>query len=229
MPERLATEAAEQAVISSYDPHGIELKVQAAARALLVLSEMYYPGWEAEVDGSPATIHKVDGALRGILVPAGNSRIVLRYAPRSFAAGTALSLLTSVDALVFGATALWSGSWSLRKVKYSAPANSCNDLCCSPRLLCVMAQCDCSKAEFHMTYGARCAMATQLPYRWPGYRATKRFPDHLAAKFSLDMDRTLATSLSPRRVSTRGSVTAEYGEHSRCTNTRHAHASILFR
>jgi uncharacterized membrane protein YfhO len=117
MPERLATKAAEQAVISSYDPQGIELKVQAAARALLVLSEMYYPGWEAEVDGSPATIHKVDGAFRGILVPAGNSRIVLRYAPCSFTAGAALSLLTSVGALVFCATALWSGSWSLRKLK----------------------------------------------------------------------------------------------------------------
>jgi hypothetical protein len=99
----IGTEDLEQVIIRSYDANRIEVETQAKSQALLVLSEMYYPGWKTEVDGVPATIHKVDGALRGIVVPAGSSRIVLRYAPRSVALGATLSLLAFVGALVFGA------------------------------------------------------------------------------------------------------------------------------
>jgi uncharacterized membrane protein YfhO len=61
---------------------------------------MYYPGWIAEVNGVPAKIHKVDGALRGVVVPAGMSRVVLRYAPRSVALGGTLTLLTFIGTLL---------------------------------------------------------------------------------------------------------------------------------
>jgi hypothetical protein len=98
-----AKEDLDQVVIRSYDANRIEVEAQARSRALLVMSEMYYPGWKAEVDGATVTIHKVDGALRGIVVPAGNSRVVLHYAPRSVALGASLSLLAFIGVLVFGA------------------------------------------------------------------------------------------------------------------------------
>jgi hypothetical protein len=104
-PEPGVTGADEQAVIGSYDADRIEVQVHTASRALLVLSEMYYPGWKAEVDGDPAVIHKVDGAFRGIIVPAGDSRVVLRYLPRSFVLGATLSLLAFVGTIVFCAVA----------------------------------------------------------------------------------------------------------------------------
>ena len=66
----------------------------AAGAALLVLSEVYYPGWRATVNGRAAEIRKTDGGLRGIEVPRGPSRVVLKYVPVSFYAGAALSALT---------------------------------------------------------------------------------------------------------------------------------------
>jgi len=75
------------------------LDVNAESAGLLILSELYYPGWRATVNGRATEIYKVDGALRGILVPQGESRIAVAYAPFSFYAGGALSLLTFTGVL----------------------------------------------------------------------------------------------------------------------------------
>jgi hypothetical protein len=94
--------AAEKVTVSRYEADLAELEVRAEGRALLVLSEMYYPGWIAEVNGLPADTHKVDGAFRGMVVPAGTSRVILKYAPRSVFIGAALTLLA------FGGTFLFA-------------------------------------------------------------------------------------------------------------------------
>jgi hypothetical protein len=78
----------------SYEADRMAIDIDSGKPALLVLSEMYYPGWRATVNGKPAEILKVDGALRGILVPAGPGRVDLEYAPFSFYAGAAVSLVT---------------------------------------------------------------------------------------------------------------------------------------
>ena len=62
----------------------LDVDVHAAKRGLVVLSEPSYSGWKATVHGARAEILKVDGALRGIVVPPGDSQIVLRYAPTAF-------------------------------------------------------------------------------------------------------------------------------------------------
>ncbi len=61
---------------------------------MLVLSELYYPGWRATVNGSAAPIFRVDGALQGIEVPPGHSHVELTYRPMSAIAGLALTPLT---------------------------------------------------------------------------------------------------------------------------------------
>ena len=66
---------------------------------LLVLSEMFYPGWHARVNGKPVEIYKVDGALRGIPAPQGKSRIELDYAPFSIYAGATITALTFLSVL----------------------------------------------------------------------------------------------------------------------------------
>ena len=60
----------------------MELEVDAQSRGLLVLSENYYPGWRATVDGQTAPIYRVDSALRGVIVPRGHSRVVLQVCSR---------------------------------------------------------------------------------------------------------------------------------------------------
>jgi hypothetical protein len=78
----------------SYEPERMAMDVNTGTASLLVLSEMFYPGWVAQVNGKTAKIYRVDGALRGIAVPAGSNRIELEYTPWSFRVGAALSLLT---------------------------------------------------------------------------------------------------------------------------------------
>src|SRR5205823_6033551 len=79
---------------------------------LLVLSEVNYPGWRATVSSGlrendaqvqDAQIYQVDGLLRGVEIPAGESRVELSYAPRSVLIGALISLLS----------VLWTGAVSL--------------------------------------------------------------------------------------------------------------------
>ncbi len=78
----------------TYEPNRLELKTNSPAPGLLVLSEVFYPGWIAEVDGEPATVCRVDGFLRGVPVGQGIHRVTLRYRPRSVQLGGLLTVLT---------------------------------------------------------------------------------------------------------------------------------------
>jgi uncharacterized membrane protein YfhO len=66
---------------------------------MVVVSDMWYPGWYAQVDGTPCPIERVDVALRGIRVSAGKHAIEMIYDPPSvrrgfeLAAAGALALL----------------------------------------------------------------------------------------------------------------------------------------
>ncbi|MGA2433718.1 MAG: YfhO family protein [Bryobacteraceae bacterium] len=95
--------APEEARFLAYQANRLDLTVHAQSRGLLVLSENFYPGWRATVNGADAPIHKVDGGLRGIVVPRGESRIVLRYAPWTVFAGALLTLLTFAGTLLAAA------------------------------------------------------------------------------------------------------------------------------
>jgi hypothetical protein len=89
-----SSDAVDHATFRSYDEDGMALDVTTASPGLLVLSEMYYPGWKATVNGKPVEILPVDGALRGVAVTTGMNRVELEYAPKSFRAGAAAGVLT---------------------------------------------------------------------------------------------------------------------------------------
>jgi hypothetical protein len=89
--EPISTAAREDIRFQSYEPNKLELTVRAASRGLLVLSEIYDPGWHATVNGRPARIWEVDGALRGIVVDSGDNKVTLRYLPGSVLAGALLT------------------------------------------------------------------------------------------------------------------------------------------
>src|SRR5260370_1448021 len=55
--------------IQRYEPHRVYLRAQMGCDGMVVLSDTYYPGWVATVDGNEAPIYQVDNALRGVLVP----------------------------------------------------------------------------------------------------------------------------------------------------------------
>ncbi len=72
-------------------PGRIELTVESVGRRLLVLNEAYHPGWAARLDGSPATVLRVDYDAMGVVLPAGRHRVALRFQPSSFRRGVMVS------------------------------------------------------------------------------------------------------------------------------------------
>ena len=69
------------------DNNSVTIKTNVNHDALLVLTDIYYPGWIALVDGKKTKIFRVDGLVRGIVVPAGSHTIVYRYFPHTFQLG----------------------------------------------------------------------------------------------------------------------------------------------
>ena len=70
----------------------IAVTVDCSAEAMLVVSEVFYPGWYAYVDGDATAVHPVNYALRGVRVPAGRHDVRMVFSPPSLYAGAAVSL-----------------------------------------------------------------------------------------------------------------------------------------
>jgi uncharacterized membrane protein YfhO len=68
---------------------------------LLVLSDLYYPGWQARVNGKEEPVIRVFGLLRGVLVGKGRSEVVFLYRPNSFYAGALISLTALIVLFIF--------------------------------------------------------------------------------------------------------------------------------
>jgi uncharacterized membrane protein YfhO len=71
------------------------MDVEAKGTAFVILSEMFYPGWKAFMDGKPARNYRVNVVMNGLLVPEGNHTIVYRYLPKAFVHGLILSCIFS--------------------------------------------------------------------------------------------------------------------------------------
>lgn len=62
----------------------VRLKVRTSTPAMLVLSEVWYPGWSVKLNGNPARLLRVDGALRGVFVEPGEWQVEFSYRPAHF-------------------------------------------------------------------------------------------------------------------------------------------------
>lgn len=88
--------------IVEHAPHRVRLAASCAARCLVVLTDLHYPGWSAEVDGEEAPILVTNAIFRGVWLDPGEHEIVQRFRPRSFRVGLAL-LAATLAALGVGA------------------------------------------------------------------------------------------------------------------------------
>jgi hypothetical protein len=89
--------------IANYEAEHVAVDTAATRRALLVLTDNWFPGWKATVDGKDAPVERVDYLLRGVRVPAGSHRVEFRYEPASWRAGWIVSLLALVAILAAAA------------------------------------------------------------------------------------------------------------------------------
>lgn len=72
----------------------IVLKTEAPGPGFLVVSQQYYPGWNAYVDGTSVKTYRTNGVLTGLFVPPGYHTVELRFEPLSVKLGAALSGIT---------------------------------------------------------------------------------------------------------------------------------------
>ncbi len=92
------------AKILTYSSNKITVVSSENQQSLLFLSDPYYPGWSAYVDGKRTEIFRADYAFRALNVPAGNHAIVFIYQPLSFFIGiwvAVISLFSTLVSLLF--------------------------------------------------------------------------------------------------------------------------------
>ena len=92
----------------------VRLQTKSAQPSFLVLSDVFYPGWQAHIDGKPAHIFQTNYIFRGVQLPAGEHTVTFSFRPLSFAIGCGISSASFALLLYFIATD--------RKPKPQAPA-----------------------------------------------------------------------------------------------------------
>ncbi|MFA4967307.1 MAG: YfhO family protein, partial [Candidatus Margulisiibacteriota bacterium] len=80
--------------IVKYEPMMIKVEVRSKNGGKLILSDNYYPGWKAYLDGKEAPIERSEYLFRAVKVPEGAHKVSFVYDPLSVKIGAAISLLT---------------------------------------------------------------------------------------------------------------------------------------
>jgi hypothetical protein len=88
--------------VTRYEPGAIDVRLDqpAPAGAALVVSENYYPGWQATVDGKGASIGRADFSLIGVALPEGAREVRLSFHSEPYERGKLVTLLALAAALL---------------------------------------------------------------------------------------------------------------------------------
>jgi len=87
--------------ITAYLPNHIELTADLEEDGILVLSELYYPGWKVSIDGNDGEILRANYTLRAVALTKGQHRVMMSFDPTSLKIGALLSVSTLVVWLMF--------------------------------------------------------------------------------------------------------------------------------
>ena len=89
---QLDPEATGRVLARSEVSNRVTAKVATSGPMLAVLSDRWYPGWRATVNGAEAPVLRANGVFRAVPVPAGVSDVEFRFVPASVLVGAAISL-----------------------------------------------------------------------------------------------------------------------------------------
>jgi len=90
-----------------YGCNKVTARIRSEAAGLLVLTDTYYPGWLASVNGQAVPLYRVNGTFRGVLIPAGESVVCMTYRPLSFLIGSCVSLTTLAGLILYFLGYVW--------------------------------------------------------------------------------------------------------------------------
>jgi Bacterial membrane protein YfhO len=102
LPEAGLRREVEHARLAFHDEVRVVVATETRGPRLLVVSELFYPGWRARVDGRTVPIYRANHAFRAIGVPPGRHEVAFTYEPLSIRVGSAISLTALIVVAVLG-------------------------------------------------------------------------------------------------------------------------------
>jgi hypothetical protein len=78
--------------MASYGPQQVMMGVDAARDCYLFMSDTFYPGWRATIDGEEVPVLRANYAFRALSVPEGKHEVVMVYESTPFLIGIILSI-----------------------------------------------------------------------------------------------------------------------------------------
>ena len=109
--------------LTSYEPNRLTYHVSSAKGGVVVFSEIYYPGWQATIDGAPVDIARADYILRAMHVPSGSHTIEMWFEPQSIRVTETIAYV-ALALLVIGVMAwVWrqKNNWIKGGIKNNRP------------------------------------------------------------------------------------------------------------
>lgn len=100
------------------EPEHISMSVKTDRNCFLVLTDHFYPGWQASIDGAKRPCYRVNTEGRAVYVPAGAHLIEFNYFPESLTIGFQLAAAGAVIFVLLLAAGLWQ--YILRFLKFIA-------------------------------------------------------------------------------------------------------------
>jgi hypothetical protein len=84
-----------EALLAEPSPGNLVIDVHSPSEAMLVVADRYAPEIAVEIDGHPAKLIRANHAFRGVRLTAGDHRVEMRYVPRKFWLGGAISVVAA--------------------------------------------------------------------------------------------------------------------------------------
>jgi hypothetical protein len=89
----IAPEATGEARLISYQSDKVDFMTKTNGNMLLYISDNYFPGWLAFIDGNSSLLYRANYAFRAVPVPSGEHKIEFIYKPKSFVYGVIVSVV----------------------------------------------------------------------------------------------------------------------------------------
>jgi hypothetical protein len=95
--------------IEQYAEEEVRLAIETPRNAILVLTDLYWPGWRVEVDDVERPLNRADLLFRAVALEAGAHRVRFRYEPASNWLGALIATITATVVVATLASGAWSG------------------------------------------------------------------------------------------------------------------------
>lgn len=86
--------------VTRRDPNNVVVEFNSKQEAFLVLTDTFYSGWHAYLDGKEQPIYRANLAFRAVRVPPGQHELKFVFVPASFYGGVIIAGLTALSVLL---------------------------------------------------------------------------------------------------------------------------------